>query len=172
MASQTPKIRRGKIVFLTGMSGTGKSTILAKLSDKGYKVVDTDYDGWSIYGKDPKWGMGWIWDEERMKSLLGEHIQGILFISGTVSNQGEFYPYFDAVVLLSAPLNVMRERIENRSTNDYGKTDEEWNEIVYYKETVEPLLRDGADFEIDTRKPLNQTIEELENIASSSLKIL
>ncbi len=45
-----------------------------------------------------------------------------LYVSGTVSNQGRFYERFDAVVLLSAPANVLLTRIETRSTNAYGKT--------------------------------------------------
>lgn len=34
--------------FITGMSGTGKSTILEMLSEKGYKTIDTDYNRFSI----------------------------------------------------------------------------------------------------------------------------
>jgi predicted ATPase len=34
-------------VFLTGMSGTGKSAVISELSARGYKAIDTVYDGWS-----------------------------------------------------------------------------------------------------------------------------
>jgi len=33
-------------VLVTGMSGTGKSSALAELSRRGYRVVDTDDPGW------------------------------------------------------------------------------------------------------------------------------
>jgi hypothetical protein len=36
-----------KRVLLTGMSGTGKSTVINELSARGYKAVDTDYHGLS-----------------------------------------------------------------------------------------------------------------------------
>lgn len=36
------------LCFITGMSGTGKSTILEMLSEKGYKTIDTDYNRFSI----------------------------------------------------------------------------------------------------------------------------
>jgi len=36
-----------------------------------------------------------------------------LYLQGCVSNQGKFYDRFDAVVLLSAPAEVILERIEN-----------------------------------------------------------
>lgn len=32
-----------KRVLLTGMSGTGKSTVIDKLAEGGYRAVDTDY---------------------------------------------------------------------------------------------------------------------------------
>jgi dephospho-CoA kinase len=34
-------------VLLTGISGTGKSTVLAELASRGPRVVDLDDEGWS-----------------------------------------------------------------------------------------------------------------------------
>ena len=36
-----------KRVLLTGMSGTGKSTLTSKLAARGYKAIDADADEWS-----------------------------------------------------------------------------------------------------------------------------
>jgi predicted ATPase len=36
-----------KRVLLTGMSGTGKSTLIGELAARGYKAVDLDADEWS-----------------------------------------------------------------------------------------------------------------------------
>ena len=83
-----------------------------------------------------------------------------------MSNQGRFYPRFDAVVLLSAPLEVILERVATRDTNHFGKSDAERAEIVLYHASVEPLLRAGATAEIDTRKPLAEVADELESIAA------
>jgi len=33
--------------LLTGMSGTGKSSLLSLLRARGFKTVDTDYGGWT-----------------------------------------------------------------------------------------------------------------------------
>ena len=69
---------------------------------------------------------------------------------GCKSNQGQFYPYFDQVVLLSAPLEVILERVAARSNNPYGKSAAERAEIAHYVQTVQPLLRRGATLELDT----------------------
>src|SRR5687767_8736711 len=113
------------------MSGTGKSTLLDELRRRGFTTVETDIDGWTLPSG--------LWDEERMHRLLTSH--HTVVVSGTVANQGVFYPLFDHVVLISAPLHVLIERVRSRTNNPYGKTPEQQAEIAGYLERVEPLLR-------------------------------
>ena len=109
-------------VLVTGMSGTGKSTALLELQRRGFAVVDTDEPGWTEWSDADG---GYVWREDAMAELLSRDSGPTLFVSGTVSNQGRFYPRFDAVVLLAAPADVLLQRIEHRTTNDYGKAAEE-----------------------------------------------
>jgi shikimate kinase len=158
----------GVAVLVTGMSGTGKSTALGELAHRGHRVVDTDYGGWIEHVPSPNGhGSEPLWREDRIDALLGEHDGGVLFVSGCVANQGTFYPRFDAVVLLSAPADVILERVAARETNDFGKTDAERDQIVDDMATVEPLLRAGATEEIDTSAPLDEVVDELERIAGT-----
>jgi hypothetical protein len=82
------------------MSGTGKSSALAELSKLGHRVVDTDDPGRSAWSEREG---GYVWCEDRIAELLTREAEPALYVPGTVSNQGRLYPYFDAVVLLSAP---------------------------------------------------------------------
>jgi broad-specificity NMP kinase len=155
---------------VTGMSGTGKSSALAELARRGHRVVDTDYDGWTDEA-----GRERVWREDRIRALLDDHDDRAhddraLFIGGCVSNQGKFYPRFDAIVLLSAPLEVVVERVAGRETNDYGKTDDERDLIAQDLAAVEPLLRAGATAEIDTRAPLGEVVDALERIAGTTVE--
>lgn len=50
------------VTLVTGMSGTGKSTVLNRLKQRGYRVVDTDVGGWIEHiplpdgtGMEPQW---------------------------------------------------------------------------------------------------------------------
>ncbi|EYB68862.1 hypothetical protein DEIPH_ctg016orf0008 [Deinococcus phoenicis] len=54
------------------------------------------------------------------------------------------------MVLFVAPTPVILERVRTRTNNPYGKTAAEQREILDYIATVEPLLRRGADVEINT----------------------
>jgi dephospho-CoA kinase len=152
------------VVLVTGMSGSGKSAALAELARRGHQVVDTDYDGWT----EGEPGSERLWREKRMEALLDDHEEGVLFISGCADNQGEFYPRFDAVVLLSAPAEVILERIAGRESNEFGKTAAERELILNDLATVEPLLRAGATTEIDTSAPLTEVVDALERTAKSS----
>lgn len=109
------------MVLVTGMSGTGKSAALAELARRGHRVVDTDYGAYSEEVPCSKTG-GWEqrWREDRIEALLNGYHDEVLFISGCVSNQGTFYPRFDAVVLLTAPANVILERVARRESNAFG----------------------------------------------------
>lgn len=145
-----------KRVLLTGMSGTGKSTLIHALSQRGYKAVDADY-GWSETGPDGDW----VWQEERVWNLLSTDDSDILFVCGCATNQGKFYRYFDHIILLSAPAALIVERLNTRTNNPYGKDPDELALVLSHLQTVEPLLRSGADYEIDTSAPLDQVLEDV-----------
>jgi dephospho-CoA kinase len=156
------------VVLVTGMSGTGKSAALAELARRGHRVVDTDYGAYSEEVPCSKaGGREQLWREDRIEALLNGYRDEVLFISGCVSNQGQFYPRFDAVVLLTAPANVILERVARRESNAFGKRDAERDRILDDLAKVEPLLRAGATAEIDTRTPLDEVVDALEKIADT-----
>jgi dephospho-CoA kinase len=149
---------------VTGMSGTGKSATLQELRNRGFKAVDTDEPGWTEWSDEDG---GYVWREERIAELLDREGGPALYVSGTVSNQGRFYPRFDAVVLLSAPADVLLRRVESRSTNDYGKTTDERALILSQLEEVEPLLRATCTHEIDAAQPLGEIVTQLIEIGEA-----
>jgi AAA domain-containing protein len=156
-------------VLVTGMSGTGKSAALAALAGRGYATVDADDPGWSIWDPAGRGGDGdWLWNEERMSALLATPRDRPLFVSGAAPNQGRFYDRFGAVVLLSAPADVMFDRIARRASHAYGKTAAERARIAEDLAEIEPLLRRTSTHEIDTTRALSDVVAELERIALSA----
>lgn len=133
------------IIFITGLSGTGKSTVLEHLKLRGYHVVDTDYG----YIKEKDDGEV-VLDEDKIKNLLEEYRDSHLFIAGVYSNQAKFYDYFNYVVLLKVDLELMLERMNSRTSNHYGKRQEEAEQVIASYESVLPLLEGGADIVMDT----------------------
>jgi dephospho-CoA kinase len=157
------------------MSGTGKSSIIAELSARGYKAVDADspaYSEWVEVMDDPgdlgspEWGArDWVWREDSIQDLLSTEDADLLFVSGCAANMGKFLSQFDHVVLLSAPAEITVERLATRTTNTYGKRPEEVAQTLRLMETVEPRLRRVAGHEIDTSAPLADVVATLLRIA-------
>ena len=85
--------------------------------------------------------------------------------SGTVENQGRFYDRFDHVVLITAPLHVLVERVNRRTNNPHRKTPQQRAVITRYVETVEPLLRRGATLELDGQRPLSELPDAIESLS-------
>jgi shikimate kinase len=142
-------------VLVTGMSGTGKSTLLDELRRRGLHTVDTDHDGWVLPDG--------TWDEPRMATLLATHPDVV--VSGTVENQGRFYDRFEHVVLLTAPVEVLLHRVASRTNNPYGNSSAEREDIERYVRTVEPLLRRGATVELDARRSTIELVEVVQQLA-------
>jgi dephospho-CoA kinase len=77
-------------VLLTGMSGTGKSTIIRELRRKGFTAIDMDDPGWSTWASDGHQ----ISLEEPLQKALDAAQSTPVFVSGCAENQVTFYPQF------------------------------------------------------------------------------
>lgn len=161
-----------KHVLITGMTGTGKSAVVRELAARGYPAVDLDTPEWSEWADadpadvlTPRDGKDWVWREAAVRELLSGHRSGTLFISGCAENMNRFYPLIETVILLSAPMDVIMKRLEARSSDGYGKTYAERQKVSELISTIEPLLRDCADHEIDTTGPVDATVDEILRVA-------
>ena len=135
------------------MSGTGKSSVVRELVASGYKAVDTD-DGWCELQPDGRQ----LWREDAIRALMAAEDADVLFVAGCEENQAKFHAQFDHIVLLSAPLETLVERLATRSNNPYGKAPDELRHFLDDVETVEPLLRRIATHEVRTTAPLNEVV--------------
>ena len=147
------KLATVKRVLLTGMSGTGKSSVIEALAARGYKAVDTDH-GWCEPLPDGRQQ----WREDAIERLLATADADVLFVAGCEENQVRFHPQFDVIILLSAPAEVLAERLVSRTGNPYGKRPGEFRRVFDDLRVVEPLLRKAADHEIRTTMPLSDVV--------------
>ena len=152
-----------KRVLLTGMSGTGKSSVIGALSARGFKAVDTD-DGWCEPLPDGRQR----WREDAIGRLLEAEDAEVLFVAGCEENQVRFHPRFDLIILLSAPAGVLAERLASRTGNSFGRGPGELERILEDLRAVEPLLRKAATHEIRTTVPLDDVVAEILHLAGAS----
>ncbi|MBR0694253.1 AAA family ATPase [Bradyrhizobium lablabi] len=156
-----------KRVLITGMSGTGKSSVIEELVARGHHAYDLDTPEWSQWVDTdpadmltPAQGRDWAWREDRVRALLSKPGDGMLFISGCAENMRQLFFLIDAIILLSAPVATIMERLAMRSSG-YGQIAEERQKVCQLISTIEPVLRKSADYEIDTTRPINATVDEI-----------
>src|SRR5436305_14519582 len=128
------------------MSGTGKSTVINELAARGYKAVDADCDEFSEwveftgdsspFGSPVEVDRDWMWREDRIQDLLSTEDADVLFLSGCAENMRKFLSQFDHVILLSAPADVIVERLCARTGNSYGKRPDEIARVLGLVEKV------------------------------------
>ena len=151
-------------ILLTGMSGVGKSSVIGELRKRGYPAMDMDEPGWSVHDAEGHQ----LWCEERLRAVLACPQTDHLFVSGCAENQVKFYPQFSQIILMSAPVDVIKERLVRRTDNPYGKRPEELAEVLDHLEWVQPLLRRNATHEILTTMPLDRVVATVLSFAHAS----
>jgi dephospho-CoA kinase len=144
------------------MSGTGQSSVIHALSVRGFKAVDTD-DGWCEPLPDDRQR----WREDAIGPLLDTEDADVLFVIGGEENQVRLHPCFDLIILLSAPVEVLAERLASRTTNSFGRAPGELARVLDDLQAVEPLLRKAATHEIRTTMPLGDVVAEVLHLAGA-----
>ena len=124
--------------------------------------MDTD-DGWC----EPLADGRQRWREDAIQELLSTEDTEVLFVAGCEENQAKFHPQFDHIILLSAPVETLVERLATRTGNSYGKAPGELRRFLGDVETIEPPLRVVAGHEVRTTVPLDEVVTIVLRLAAT-----
>jgi hypothetical protein len=91
----------------------------------------------------------------------------VLFVAGCEENQVRFHPRFDLIILFSAPVEVLTERLASRTTNSFGRGPGELERVLDDVQAVEPLLRKAVTHQIRTTMPLGDVVAAVLRLASA-----
>lgn len=165
-----------KKIFITGISGTGKTTIYEELVKRDYYAISLDETDdlcyWvnretkeRIHGhvelnRDFTSKHQWICDIEYLKQLMSVDKE-LIFVLGSASNQDEFLSMFDKVIVLQCKPEVFIERLNTRTNNDFGKHKTIQDHLLTWYEDFENKLIEGGAIAINTDRPINEVVDEV-----------
>ena len=152
--------------LIEGLSGTGKTMVCHELQKRGYKSLEAD-EVFGFYG-DPKTGLptknkhqlNWIWDKKRIDEDLKDTTETV-FVCGGAMNQSEFMNYFKKVFTLYVDDDTLRDRLLNRTNNDFGKHPEDLaRQLEWNKGTIKYSKQRGTVL-IDATKPVDAVVNKI-----------
>jgi broad-specificity NMP kinase len=125
-----------KSILVTGVAGSGKSTVCKELQRRGYKAFDIELMRPLFAMKDRITGrtvsiwdntdlelvkrLDWLCDGKKLGKLVRRNRRGVVFYCGIASNLDGLVPLFDKVLLLRCSREVLGKRLRARTTNDFG----------------------------------------------------
>ena len=126
------------LIWLTGVPGSGKSTVRRELVRQGAIAYDADEDGFRVCldratglavddpgrgRRPPNWHQRHWYPiaRERVEALRRAAEHDVVFLAGSVPNELDVWDLFDLVLCLVVDDETLRHRLETRTDNDFGR---------------------------------------------------
>lgn len=162
------------VVWVTGISGSGKSSVCEALKDHGHHAIDADWEGFSRWvhrltgevATDPPYPVppGWL-DEyawristARVQELASSSRAGVTFLCGGGENEHEVRHCFDVVVCLVVDDRAIVGRLAERTTNAFGKHPDELAAVLARNATEADRYEELGAAIVDATRPLEEVV--------------
>lgn len=165
-----------KKIYVTGVAGTGKTTVAEALQKRGFYTISIDEtDGLcSWVDRETRQKVKhseeltreftskhqWVCDADYLKKLMDVD-EEVIFVLGITSNQSEYLNLFDTVVLLQCAPEVFLERLKNRTNNTFGKDKAIRDHMLDWYEGFESRLIAKGAIPINAAMSVEEVVEEV-----------
>lgn len=165
-----------KSILITGVAGSGKSSVCSELIKRGYTAFDIEsIDGLfsTIDNTTGKVVSGfdnddlesvkqrdWVCDKEKLTQLINGQTS-TAYYCGTASNINELLPLFDKAVLLKLSSETVRNRLAKRKTQEFGNTPEIQDWVLSWKDWWEDHMQESNPIIINADQPIAKVVDEV-----------
>lgn len=165
--------------LITGVAGTGKSTLEREFRNKGYDTIDTDrgYARWQLsdtleavpspQNESSEWydAHDWMTDTQKLLAKMSAHALSPepLLVFGNTADLYTLHPYFHRMFALEyRDEDLIRHRIYTRTDNDYGKNPVEFASLLSYYQPMQEKFRSVGMTAIDCSLSLETIVATIE----------
>lgn len=166
------------IFFITGFPGSGKTSVSAELRKRKFTSYDTDnIPGWAhLFDRHTHQHIAkkphilpphyydsvaeWDWDKDKIKHLI-KNSAGDAFICAVMSNQSEFYKYFDKIFVLTLDSQTMEKRLTTRTKRNFSQQPNELQDVLAKHRQFELELKNYGAIAIDATEPLKNVVDQI-----------
>lgn len=170
------------LYYITGGSGTGKSTALLELKRRGYEAYDVDEAG-PVTAKWHNQQTGYIHPKSSVKAhqrtpeFLADHAwkvsrpdveelakhanRGIIFLGGAIANLDEINDLLKDTFALIVDNNTLRQRLLTRENNDWGKSPHELQLALGWNKDATTTHKKKGHIIIDTAQTVEIVVNEI-----------
>jgi dephospho-CoA kinase len=162
------------LVYITGVSGSGKSAVRNTLIARGYEAFDVDYDGFAAHydnttGKKvshvirtKEWHEKHDWKISRpmVEELAKKAKAKLIFLCGVARNDNEVWDLFDKVFALAVDEKTLRKRLATRK-DEFGKNEDELQIALGWQKHAEEKYRNLGATIVDNIRSVDKTVDEI-----------
>jgi len=168
--------------YITGISGSGKSTVLTELKRRGYEAYDVDEAGpatakWhhnttgfvhpksSVKQADrtPEFLANHSWKVPRQEviDLAAQAEQKTIFLGGSIGNELELRDLFSLVFALVIDDETIKRRLAARTDNDWGKSPHELERTLAVSHELHERYMNLGYIVVDASQPTDMVATEI-----------
>ena len=167
------------LIYITGNSGAGKSSIRKELQRRGYEAHDTDDDGITAWvhkatnklverpenesARTKEWydQHEWKMSRQKVEEFAASAKDKLIFLCGSPSNADDMLDLYDKVVCLVVDKDTLKNRIASRTDHDFGKAPDELESILGWHDAFQDRYKDQGAVMIDATQSLEAVVNEI-----------
>jgi dephospho-CoA kinase len=168
------------LIYITGIPGSGKTTVRGELRRRGYQAFGTDEDQLAFYYdnqtgeplkqsapaaiRTPEWRLLHTWKVARaeVEKLQKKAKDGPVFLCGVVANDvTELWDLFDVVIALTIDEETLCYRITTRTNDDFGKPPHEFELLLNWQKTAREDYQQLGAIIVDAIQPVEAVVDDI-----------